>query len=254
MRVISLGWGVQSFTIAAMAALGDIEPVDVALHADTGFESKLTYAFAERWTSWLEDRGVKVATVQGTSGRLDDLFVENSKRGTRFLRVPAFIKFPDGTKGMTARQCTSNWKIKPMRQWLQANRNSEQVTQLIGISVDEARRMRKSDVKYITHEYPLIEARMARRDCIIYLESHGVEVPPKSACVFCPFHSLSAWCVTKSVPDDWDLTVKVDELIRYYDEPNIHYLTNKCLPITELDLSTMQDHGQLNIFESESEA
>ena len=32
MRVISLGWGVQSFTLAAMAALGDIPPVDAAIH------------------------------------------------------------------------------------------------------------------------------------------------------------------------------------------------------------------------------
>lgn len=35
MRIISLGWGVQSFTLAAMAALDEIEPVDFAVHADT---------------------------------------------------------------------------------------------------------------------------------------------------------------------------------------------------------------------------
>ena len=46
MKTISLGWGVQSFTLAAMVALGDLEPVDVAIHADTTHEASGTYAFA----------------------------------------------------------------------------------------------------------------------------------------------------------------------------------------------------------------
>ena len=63
MKAISLGWGVQSFPLAAMAALGELESVDVAIHADTTHESKLTYEFAARWTPWLEERGVRVVTV-----------------------------------------------------------------------------------------------------------------------------------------------------------------------------------------------
>lgn len=35
LRVISLGWGVQSWSLAAMAALGEIPRVDYAIHADT---------------------------------------------------------------------------------------------------------------------------------------------------------------------------------------------------------------------------
>jgi hypothetical protein len=38
MRVLSLGWGVQSFTLAAMSALGDLPLLDYAVHADTGYE------------------------------------------------------------------------------------------------------------------------------------------------------------------------------------------------------------------------
>ncbi len=65
MKIISLGWGVQSFTLAAMVALGELEPVDAAVHADTTHESILTYQFAERWTPWLVERGVKVVKVVG---------------------------------------------------------------------------------------------------------------------------------------------------------------------------------------------
>ena len=70
MKALSLGWGVQSFTLAAMVALGDLEPVDVAIHADTTHESKLTYEFAARWTPWLEEHGVRVVTVASTAARI----------------------------------------------------------------------------------------------------------------------------------------------------------------------------------------
>ena len=62
-RYLSLGWGVQSFTIAAMCALGELEGLDVAVHADTTHEAEATYDFARRWTPWLGERGVRVETV-----------------------------------------------------------------------------------------------------------------------------------------------------------------------------------------------
>ena len=60
---VSLGWGVQSWTLAAMVALGELPPIDVAVHADTGHEASGTYSHAEKWTLWLGERGVKVVTV-----------------------------------------------------------------------------------------------------------------------------------------------------------------------------------------------
>ena len=61
---LSLGWGVQSFTLAAMAALGELQGLDVAVHADTTHEGARTYEFAERWTPWLGEHGVTVVTVR----------------------------------------------------------------------------------------------------------------------------------------------------------------------------------------------
>ncbi len=42
MKVISLGWGVQSFALATMSALGVLPSVDAAIHADTGHERRET--------------------------------------------------------------------------------------------------------------------------------------------------------------------------------------------------------------------
>ena len=60
LTVLSLGWGVQSWTLAAMVALKELPPVDCAIHADTTHEASGTYEHAKKWTPWLEDQGVLV--------------------------------------------------------------------------------------------------------------------------------------------------------------------------------------------------
>ena len=37
---LSLGWGVQSFTLAAMVALEEVPPIVLAIHADTPHEKE----------------------------------------------------------------------------------------------------------------------------------------------------------------------------------------------------------------------
>ena len=67
---LSLGWGVQSFTIAAMAVLKEIAPIDLAVHADTGHEAQGTYDHARRWTAWLEEgEGGRRDGLGGSAGR-----------------------------------------------------------------------------------------------------------------------------------------------------------------------------------------
>jgi hypothetical protein len=85
MRVISLGWGVQSFTLAAMAALGDLPPVDAALHADTLNERADTYVFARKWTPWLREHGINVVTVTNPVGDIFEVLETPDK-----TYVPAY--------------------------------------------------------------------------------------------------------------------------------------------------------------------
>ena len=247
MKAISLGWGVQSFTLAAMSALGELEPVDVAIHADTTHESKLTYAFAARWTPWLEERGVRVATV--TSGVHDKWMT--SPRLNGHGTPPLFTRNGSGD-GQMLRSCTQRWKIAPMRRWLQANRNGQPVEQWLGISLDEFQRMKDSDVKYITHRWPLIERRMTRWDCVRYLEVNGLEVPPKSACVFCPYHNQAAWRELKTQGGpDWQKAVAVDEAIRKVRPPYDLFIHPARIPLVDIDLRSEQDKGQLSLWDAE---
>lgn len=244
MKVISLGWGIQSFTVAAMVALGEFEPVDVAIHADTTHERKETYEFARRWTPWLEAHGVKVVTVTPEKTPLI-----NQWGG---VMIPAYSDTPKG--GVIRRQCTGNWKIKPMRRWLKANRNRQPVELWLGISLDEVQRMKNSDVKYIVNRWPLIEKRMSRWDCKLWLERNGLEVPPRSACVFCPFHSRAEWRdIRDNAPDDWRKAVEVDEAIRKARPPYDLFVNVQRRPLAECDLDGEIERGQLSLWENECE-
>lgn len=49
-RFLSLGAGVQSSTLALMIAHGELEPVEAAIFADTGWEPRKVY----EWLDWLE--------------------------------------------------------------------------------------------------------------------------------------------------------------------------------------------------------
>jgi hypothetical protein len=217
MRVISLGWGVQSWTLAAMAALGEIE-ADVAIHADTRFEKSETYVFAAYCTPWLEAKGLRVVTVQG------DPFV--AKAGE--THIPAYTTTAKG--GQLRRQCTNHWKIEPIRRWVSEELKRQGLTKrpgivesLQGISLDEWQRMKDADVKYIIHRYPLVDMKMTRNDCVTWLAAHDLPVPPKSACVFCPFQSLNTWRELKrNGGQDWETAVEIDLQIRDVSPPALY--------------------------------
>lgn len=240
MKVLNLGWGIQSFTLAAMVALKELEPIDAAIHADTMHERSATYSFAEQWTPWLEAHGVRVVTVK--DDHPDPLNVGG------MVTIPA--RTSSDTGGLLTRMCTNHWKVAPIRRWLQTYRRGENVEQWLGISLDEAERMKPSDVKYITHRWPLIEKRMSRNDCINWLQRHDLEVPVKSSCVFCPYHNRSAWYDMKRENGaDWQKAIEVDEAIRKARPPFDLFLHADRIPL--IDIRSPQENGQLEMFSEE---
>lgn len=245
LTTISLGWGVQSWTLAAMAALGELPSVDVALHSDTTWEREETYRFAARWTSWLEARGVKVVTVRDAA--------QAAAVTTLKTDIPAFTAGQDGhliIDGQLRRQCTGRWKIEPQRLWIVAElarrglkKTPGVVEKWLGISQDEWQRAKHADVKYITHRYPLLEKQMTRADCIAWLEACGLPVPPKSACVFCPFHNKAAWQEMKrGGGQDWEIALQVDAQIRDTRPPYPLFVHRARKPLAEA-VQIPEDHG-----------
>lgn len=202
---LSLGWGVQSWTIAAMAALGELDRPDYTVHADTTWERQSTYEFAVAQTEWLANHGINIITVSDLA--------QAQKVHTSKTDIPAFTTNGQ-SDGQLRRQCTGRWKITPIRRFLQTVRNGQPVEQWMGISLDEMGRAGSSDVKYIKHRYPLLEKRMTRGDCIQWLSKRGLPIPQKSSCVFCPYHNRQAWNDLKRNAADWNRAISVDEQIR----------------------------------------
>jgi hypothetical protein len=183
MRVISLGAGVQSTTMALMAAHGELGPMpDCAIFADTGWEPKAVYTHLEKLRAALP---FPVHIVSQGNIR-SDLMARQNSTGQRFASVPWFT----ANGGMARRQCTAEYKIQPVRRKLRELLGYEKGQRIppnsvdvwIGISTDEIQRMKDSRDKWQTHVWPLIDARMSRQDCLRWLGERGWSAP-KSACV-----------------------------------------------------------------------
>ena len=141
LRVLSLGAGVQSSTVLLMMKTGEIEPADLAIFADTQWEPKAVY----EWLDYLEAES-SIPVIRVTTGDIRDDLIHGHEK--RFASIPVYIKSPVGgaREGMVRRQCTHEYKIKPIRaeirERLGGNLRGKIVEQVFGISLDEVRRMR----------------------------------------------------------------------------------------------------------------
>lgn len=255
LTVISLGAGVQSTTMALMAAHGEITPVpDCAIFADTGWEPRAVYDHL----NWLVTV-LPFPVHRVSAGNLRaDILTRSNTTGGRFAVVPWFMQMPDGNDAMGRRQCTKEYKLTPIRrkvrELLGGKTPKGGCSMLIGISIDEAVRMKPSRLGYIVHRWPLIEQRMSRNDCLRWLERNGYPPAPKSSCIGCPFHSNAQWRELRNNPTEWQDAVEVDTAIRVQAGfRGQQFMHRSLVPLTEVDLSTAEDRGQLNLFVNECE-
>jgi hypothetical protein len=207
MNIISLGAGVQSSTMALMAATGDITPMpDCAIFADTQDEPKSVY----RWLEWLEGK-LPFPIVRVSIGKLS-LAATSPRKSAKggYLKPGIPVHFAGAGIGM--RHCTMDFKITPILRYANLIRRGEQVTQWLGISTDEAQRMKPSQVDWCEHRWPLIEQNMTRGHCLEWMQEKGYPKPPRSACVFCPYHSDSEWLrLKKEEPEEFDRAVAFEK-------------------------------------------
>src|SRR6266542_1825427 len=187
LRVLSLGAGVQSSTCLLMSLAGELPRLHAAIFADTGWEPKAVYQHLERLEATAQAGGVPVYRVSAGNLRSDALDPDH-----HFASLPLFVRREDGGRGMIRRQCSREYKVTPIRRQVralyeQAGHPPGGVEQWLGISLDEAHRMRSSDVRYIALRYVLVEQRMTRGDCQRWLAAHGWQGVPRSSCIGCPY-------------------------------------------------------------------
>lgn len=290
LRALSLGAGVQSTTMALLAAHGEIGPMpDCAIFADTGWEPRAVYDHLD----WLMSGNVLPFPVHIVSaGNIRDALLAAGD-GNRWASIPAFAKTvtPAGARvpvfdededgelvevatrrtttetvsiGMIRRQCTTDFKIVPIRRkvrelaGLTRKRSPAYpvVECWIGISTDEIVRAKPSFEAWQVKRFPLIERRMSRRDCLAWLRRHDYPEPPKSACIGCPFHDNARWRHMRDHDvEAWADAVAVDRTLRtgLRGIRGEVFLHRSCVPLDRADLTTAADRGQLDLWPNECE-
>lgn len=268
---LSLGAGVQSSTLALMAARGEIGPKpDAAIFADTQAEPASVY----RWLDYIEAEigrsEFPFPVVRVTKGSLTDeslrLRERVKKPGPPWSKslIPAFIKNPDGTRGILGRSCTYDYKVKTLikeqRKMAGIKRGQKEVTVTcwIGISMDEIQRMKPSRVAWVQHRWPLIELEMTRNHCLEWMSKRGYPKPPRSACVYCPFHSDKEWKrLRNEEPEEFKRAVAFERDLQAVKArtPNmkgVPFLHSSLQPLDKVNLDTL-DPRQANLFGNECE-
>jgi hypothetical protein len=166
---------------------------------------------------------------------------------------------------MLRRQCTSDYKIQPIKKKLRELCNigykkhfpkDKYIEQWIGISTDEIQRMKPSRDPYILNRHPLIELKMSRQDCINYLNKNKIPSPEKSACIICPYHNDAYWHFMKTERlSEFKEAIELDKKIRT-GAKNIKdnlYLHKSCKPLDEVEFDKKENDKQLDMFNNECE-
>lgn len=250
-RVLSLGAGVQSTVMALMAERGylGMERPDIAVFADTGWEPKAVYKHLE----WLKTQlSYEVQTVSAGNIREDILRGQNPE-GRQFLDIPVFIVKDDGKKYVGTRQCTKQYKVRPIHRELRKRYNLKpgqlapkdiQIEMWLGITTEEAARQKPSKEQWITNRWPLIEMDLSRAQLYQwFMENYPGRPLPKSACIGCPYHSDSMWKQMKELdPESFKDAVYVDWAIRNVERSKgaltgVAYLHGSRKPLDEVDFN-----------------
>ncbi|MBB0244195.1 hypothetical protein FNQ90_08765 [Streptomyces alkaliphilus] len=204
----------------ALSAEGLLPKVDYAIFADTGWEPAAVYRHLDR----LEEEVAKPAGIPVLRVRAGNIRADALNPDHRFASMPLYILNQDGKQGMTRRQCTGEYKIKPIKKKVrellgyphpQRVPKNVFVEQWVGISTDEFHRAKDADVKYMRNRHPLIEMGWSRSDCVRHLTSLGLADTPKSSCLGCPFHGNAQWRhIRDTSPEEWRDVVEFDAAIR----------------------------------------
>jgi len=223
---------VQSTAIVMLAINRDKRLLDAMdgvlpelyVFADTGDEPVALYPHLEKMERRIVASGAAYMTVNAKQVPISTYVEEKLNEGTRMEQLPLWVETDDGDMAPLIRGCTPFFKIAPIRRsvneyfgvYLGKVPEGVDGTQAwLGISKDEERRMKVGRVdkqRWLEYKMPLIDMNWHRADCINYLNDIGIPAM-RSACVFCPYHSMAEWRRVASVPEDWAAAIKLDEAI-----------------------------------------
>tara|TARA_B100001939_G_scaffold39585_1_gene30834 strand:- start:3766 stop:4650 length:885 start_codon:yes stop_codon:yes gene_type:complete len=269
LRVLSLGAGVQSSALVFKLLREEIEPVDIAMFADTGNEPKEVYEWLKYLKKIMKGR-VEFEVVRNSMNTGHIINDYKAKEG-RYALIPVYIKKSDGKMGFGRRTCTAEYKIRPIQEKVREilgvkNLRNKYVEMVMGISFDEIQRVKEPMTKWQVNCYPYIQEEITRQDIIDWTQKEGYPKPPRSACIICPYHNDVEWKRLKEhYPEEFAYAVEFDEWLRNpnsesaaltnfkkYDDGSEQYLYRSKIPLREATFAEPKDY-QGSLFDDECE-
>lgn len=221
--VWSFGGGVQSAAIGVLVRQGKLPQPDLAVIADTGRESQVTWTYMREHLVPFLGFEIQVAP--------SSLAAVGLRSGNGDILIPAFT-----SSGKLKTFCSTEWKRRVVRRYLR-NAGIGSCRMWLGISTDEVQRAKPSGVEWIEHHFPLLfDHPMTRAECVQLVLSAGLPMPPRSSCWCCPHRSDSEW---RGLPaDEFQMAVELEREIRATDEGI--YLHRSRQPLDQVDLVDRQ--------------
>lgn len=232
LRVISYGGGWQSNALLVLAAQGLID-YQTFLFCNVGDDSEnpktITYV-NEVAKPYALKHGLTFIELQKRrrDGTPDTIYQRLTRPGSRSIGIPVRM---NGSGAPGRRSCTYDFKVAVVDKWLKEHtevqarkalrdemllyaESPEHVSRILtwtalrepvahvglGISLDEMERVKPNvdpdTVAWKENVFPLLQEvprPLTRVDCGNIITRAGLPLPPKSACIFCPFHTLTRW-------------------------------------------------------------
>lgn len=168
---------------------------------DEGIEFESVYVYMDDlpethdYLKMLQSNGFPVTVIMPKSGRFTNLYDECWE----YRMFPGFKRW-----------CTVAYKIEALARYYQ-----KPCFDMVGFATDEIKRAKYMSCSGIEKRYPLLEREISRKGCIEIIKSHGLPVPPKSGCFFCPQQSPAQWRkLRRDHPDLWCKALALENRVK----------------------------------------
>lgn len=235
--ILSYGAGTPSTTLALMSCqnaqhgppypYSKVPVYDAVIFCDLHSEPSWVYAQAEFTASACRDAGIPFYCLD------TDLYGNFTKNfgHARTVCIPFWTLSEDGKKGRMPRQCTYDYKIKVIEQFVRYKLLCYKPKQRtlkpdihahnfhMGIMWEERRRAKESNQTLFTNRYPLVEMGWTRSQCFDYNKYTWGLPTMASCCLFCPFHTNYFFQhIREHEPSCYACALQVDELVETHQD------------------------------------
>jgi len=200
-NILSYGGGVCSSAMFFHLVENDHQ-LDLVIFSDTGDTKESTYSTIKQMFSECLKRNIEFVVVKSKHGQIFDYYKKNKA-------LPSIMR----------KDCSAKFKIRVVNNYLRKRFGKKARFNIyIGFTLEEATRMKKSEVKYKTNHFPLVKARITRNDAKKILKDNNFTAE-KSACVGCIYNKKHEWInLLKKDPARFEYYNSVEKSCSRYPE------------------------------------